>query len=256
MATNHDKATRFAAVITDYMTKGKLHTAHDACNYLDCLPKKRHRQPSAKQTMQPSLCTPNSIKFMATECNNVFLPLCNGYSYAERVARIVWNTHTQTPELWITPQRFSDTTVRHKDLYYRAYVNACRIHNIAPVTYSTNAVSGVGITRVSQVLVDREKILTRCTARMYDAILPKLHTPTRYAAIIEAKTALEYQLRLLTENTPDAAHIYEGHPQMRAAHEQTAWTLAEQADYLAMLQTLDVKTMRAAIAGLKALDTE
>ena len=256
MATNHDKAARFAAVITDYMTKGKLHTAHDAMNFIDCLPKKLHRQPSVKQTMQPSLCTSNGIQFMATACNNVFLPLSNGYSYAERVARIVWNTHTQTPELWLTPQRFSNTTARHKDLYYRAYMNACRINKITPVVYNTLAVSHVGITRTSQVIVDREKTLHKAAARIKEATLPRLHAPTRYAAVIEAHKMLEYQLFLMTFNVPGADYMYKTSPQMRAAHERTVWELTEDASIAAMLRGLDVKTMRAAVAGLKALDTE
>lgn len=256
MATNHDKAARFAAVITHYLTTAKLHTPHDACNYLDCLPRKLRRQPASQQTMQPVLATDNSIKFMAEECGSVFLPLSNGYSYAERVARIVWNTHTQTPELWLTPQRFSNTTARHKMLYLNAYANACRIHGFTPTTYNTEGVSSQGITRATRVLVDREKMLNRCTDRMYDAILPKLHESTRWAAITEAKYTLEYQLRLLTENTPPAEQMYATQPGLRESHEQTVWALTEKLDYIATLQTLDTKTMRAALAGLKALDTE
>lgn len=256
MATNHDRAARFAAVITDYMTKGKLHTAHDAMTFIDCLPKKLHRQTTIKQPMLAVLATGNNIQFMATECNNAFLPLSSGYSCAERVARIVWNTTTQTPELWITPQRFSNTAARHKYLYREAYENACRIHNITPTIYNTHAVTGVGITRSSRVIVDMGKTLTQCAARIKEATLPRLHAPTRYAAIIEAKTTLEYQLRLMTENTPDAAHMYKNSPQMLEAHQQTMWALAEKASLAAMLQTLDVKELRAAIAGLAALDTE
>lgn len=256
MATNHDKAAKFAAAITDYLATNKLHTAHDACNYLDSLPAKLHRQPASRQTMHPMLLTHGPIQFMAESCNNAFLPLSDGYSYAERVVRIVWNTYTQTPELWLVPQRFSNTTARHKQMYRNAYMNACRVNNITPVTYTTESASGQGITRAARAIVDREKTIAHCTARMYEATLPRLHESTRYAAIIDAKNTLEYQLRLLTEGVPDPAHMYESLPRLREAHEFTVWELTEEAAFATTMQTLPVKEMRAAIAGLKALDTE
>ena len=80
--------------------------------------------------------------------------------------------------------------------------------------------------------------------------------PFAWAAITEAKYTLEYQLRLLTENTPPAEQMYATRPGLREAHEQTVWALAEKLDYIATLQTLDTKTMRAALAGLASLDTE
>lgn len=258
MATNHDKAAKFAAVITDYLAPNtnKLHTAHDVQCYLDALPAKiRRTSTAAKQSMSVSIADVD-VKFMASECNNTFMPLSNGYSYSERVARIVWNTHTMQPELWITPERFSNTTARHKQLYYAAYSNACRVNNITPVVYHTRAVTRPIATRASKAVLDSERHFERAATQLRRANAPRLHEATRYAHLDAARRNLEYQLRLLTEGIPAIEHMYATYPALRESHKETVWALTERLEFITMLQTLDVKAMRAAIAGLAALDTE
>jgi len=48
-------------------------------------------------------------------------PLADLYSYDTRIARLMFNQHSNKPELWVTPTRYSSTTDRHSWAVRRAF---------------------------------------------------------------------------------------------------------------------------------------
>ena len=54
---------------------------------------------------------------MNAHYNKPFYLVQTGISYRTVVARIMRNTHTKRNELWITPQRYSNSTQRHKGYF-------------------------------------------------------------------------------------------------------------------------------------------
>lgn len=56
--------------------------------------------------------------------NKPFYLVQTGISYRTVVARIMRNTHTKRNELWITPQRYSNSTQRHKGYFESGFRKA------------------------------------------------------------------------------------------------------------------------------------
>lgn len=256
MATNADKAARFAAVITPALRDANPRNHDDAASFLAALPRRLHLLSRSGHNVQSALPTPSFMRAIASECNDVFLPISDGYSYDERVARIVWNTHTSTPELWLTTHRFSDTTARHKQLYRAAYASACQEHGFTPTAYITAAAKSIGITRSAQVIVDRDDTISAVDTHIRRAAAPGRHATTRYAELDHALRTLQYQIRLITEAVPTGEYMYEHRQALRPAHEKTVWDLADKATMVDTLRNQDVRTMRAMIAGMLALEAD
>lgn len=259
MATNADMAARFAAVITPALTNNPPRDAESLRAYTGALPKKLLRVVKHK-TMTAYVAWGSMRSFMGDDCADTFLPMSCGMSYAVRVAQIIWNTHALRPELWLTQNEYSSTTKQHKKLYFAAYNEACKAHGFEPVVYITRAAEDVGITRCVQAVIRSETTLRNIAELICKADWPKLHEHTRYEALASAKRRVLKQLYLMTNDVPDAEVMYRNHrttlPVRAMNHDAYIEILQDRLATITQLQSLDVKTMRVAIAGLAALDTE
>lgn len=125
-----------------------------------------------------------------------FTGMSEAYSYATRIARLVRNNYTGHFELWMTPKRYSDTTLRHKTLLLSAFRSAS--NPATDIYYSTPAGEGY-YERDVEVRNNIGTYLLRVRRHLHSAIKPKIHEATRLTEFMNAKHKLEYQLRLATE---------------------------------------------------------
>lgn len=259
MATNADMAARFAAVITPALTTNPPRDAESLKAYTQSLPKKLLRDVKHK-TMTTYVSGWSAISFMGEDCADTFLPMGYGMSYAVRVAQIIWNTHALRPELWLTVNEYSNTTKQHKKLYFAAYNEACKAHGFEPVAYITRAAEDIGITRCAYAVLRSEQALDNINDMIRRADAPKLHEHTRYEALASAKHRVLTQLYLMTNDVPDAEVLYRNHrtnlPVRAMNHDAYIEILHDKLSTVTMLQALPLREMRAAIAGIRALEKD
>jgi len=120
MATNQTVADRLAKSVTEMHNIVK-NLSTPATNILP-VPVIRDLKGSHFQVLHPST---HIMQTMPLATANLFFPLGIAISYRTNIAKTVWNLKYNKPELWITPNRYSNTTARHKSLIIGAFNRAC-----------------------------------------------------------------------------------------------------------------------------------
>ncbi len=175
MATNQQAAARFASPIETGKPLTKFYN----------------------QTKSSTLwISPQSHHLVRTGIASQFEVMAEANSYSTLIARLVRNTYTGHFELWMTPKRYSDTTLRHKTLLLSAFRSVGNPDT--DIYYSTIAGEGY-YERDVEVSNNIGKSLFRVRRHLHSAIKPKIHEATRLTEFMNAKHKLEYQLRLATE---------------------------------------------------------
>lgn len=227
MATNQQAAARFASPIET----GKPLTGY------------------YNRTKSSTLwISPQSHHLARTGIASQFEVMAEANSYSTLIARLVRNTYTGHFELWMTPNRYSDTTLRHKTLLLSAFRSAS--NPATDIYYSTPAGEGY-YERDVEVRNNIGTYLLRVRRHLHTAIKPKIHEATRLTEFMNAKHKLEYQLRLATE----------GIAPERIDHDAVG-ALTEQLAFIAPLAApltptnLSMAERRAVVEGFFALEKE
>ena len=225
MATNQQAAARFASPIETGKPLTKFYNNTKSANLW---------------------VSPQSHNTASSAPASQFEIMAEANSYSTLIARLVRNHFTGHFELWMTPNRYSDTTSRHKSLLLGAFRKAG--NPATDIYYSTIAgewFDGRDVT----VRHNIGQSLMRARQHLHTATKPKLHESTRLTEFMNAKHKLEYQLRLATEGIDPA----------RIDHDIVA-TLREQLDFIAPLAApltptnLSMAERRAVVEGFFALE--
>ena len=166
-----------------------------------------------------------------------FVVVSEAISYATPIARVVENWHAGRRELWITPQRYSMSTSRHKDHIMSAWHARCRKLDIDPATVTFDALDRTNENHLTYA----DDILSRLAA----INAPRLRDATRRGVVTSAHHALTRLVRNATHGVDP-----EQYPSLIA----TATRVQAHADTLACFMTLSTDDMRAAVKGFLALN--
>lgn len=163
---------------------------------------------------------------------NLFRPACAGVSYRTVVARIVRNTHTGRNELWITPQRYSNSTQRHKGYFESGFRKS---HGISYAgadqdIYITPCIDS-NTTRMSPDHVHNTIGLINYTLK--DVNAPRLREATRRGTVASCLHHAKKTMRNFSDNIP--------------------LDLIDADAYYDMQHTIDFLTTTAAIADIDEL---
>lgn len=134
---------------------------------------------------------------MWTTTNN-FVHFAYGESYDTIIARIVLNTHTQAPELWLSERRYSQSTDRHRAMYRAAYVRHCSSLNILPRVYMFTS-PHTNRNDPSRLVVASNQV----ASGMYSAARRGAHTATRELVLTNTRASIDVALRHMTEGISD-----------------------------------------------------
>jgi hypothetical protein len=169
--------------------------------------------------------------------NHPFVTVSEAISYATPIARVVENWHAGRRELWITPQRYSVSTSRHKDHIMSAWHARCRKLDIDPATVTFDAIDRTNPDHFTYV----DDILSRLAA----INAPRLRDATRRGVVQSAHHALTRLVRNATHGVD---------PERYETLFANATRVQAHADTLACFMTLSTDDMRAAVKGFLALN--
>jgi hypothetical protein len=199
---------------------------------------------------------------------NLFFPLGIAISYRTNIAKTVWNLKYNKPELWITPQRYSNTTARHKSLITGSFNRACMAIGMTndealASTYETLALADNVQDRVLSEL--EQAFMTNgfnYEQSLKDALRHGIHGKTRAKIIADAHTRLSDSFDRLTRDVP-TGNIHERlqsmkllHPTFLTRYDETAQNTLTRMDFLSYIQTLPLDKMRVVIRAQLELDKE
>ena len=185
--------------------------------------------------LQCRVLSENTQKLM--RLNHPFVTVSEAISYATPIARIVENYTADRRELWITPQRYSVSTSRHKDHIMSAWRARCRKLDIDPATVTFDAIDRTNPDHFTYV----DDILGKLA--MVNA--PRLRDATRRGVVQSAHHALSRLVRNATDGVdPDRYETLAASATRVQAHVET----------LACFMTLSTDDMRAAVKGFLALN--
>jgi hypothetical protein len=139
-----------------------------------------------------STSKPNTPMVLA---NTQFELLAYGISYRTTVCKHVLNRLTNTHELWVTPQYFSQSTQRHVGYFRAGFMKAHGVDNI----FTTPAASSGGsyITRDDKLFAQNS--IEVATAMLSDADLPRIRTATRKGHIVRALNRIDLATRNMSK---------------------------------------------------------
>jgi len=172
-----------------------------------------------------------------TSSNTQFVVVSQAISYATPIAHLVENWHAGRRELWITPQRYSVSTSRHKDHIMSAWRERCRKLDIDPTAVTFDALDRTNENHLTYA----EDILSRLAA----INAPRLRDATRRGVVTSAHHALTRLVRNATHGVDP-----EQYPSLIAK----AARVQAHADTLASFMTLSTDDMRAAVKGFLTLN--
>jgi hypothetical protein len=158
-------------------------------------------------------------------------------SYATPIAHLVENWHAGRRELWITPQRYSVSTSRHKDHIMSAWRERCRKLDIDPTAVTFDALDRTNENHLTYA----DDILSRLAA----INAPRLRDATRRGVVTSAHHALTRLVRNATHGVDP-----EQYPSLFA----NATRVQAHADTLACFMTLSTDDMRLAVKGFLTLN--
>lgn len=179
---------------------------------------------------------------MNAHYNKPFYLVQTGISYRTVVARIMRNTHTKRNELWITPQRYSNSTQRHKAYFESGFRKS---HGIS----YAEADQDIYVTPCVDLSQDRHhpdhvlNTIGLINHTLKDVNLPRLREATRRGTIASCLHRAKTTMRNFSHNIPldliDADAYYD---------------MQHMISFLEMVQELkDIDALRAAVKGHLAL---
>jgi hypothetical protein len=252
MATNRDVATRFASVIKH---KSVMQDASFHAPLFRSLKGSNFRVDADTHRYDR----------LRAETNDLFVPLVQATSYRTTVAEIVWNNHTKMPELWLDPQKYSDSTQRQVSYLRREFFDQLieaqffedtqtgRLASYEQV-YETKAMNlSHHHCRVTEV-TDREAqfhyMIKHIKHNLTVVDEPKRHEHTRRRALTDALRLAQYGLRLISQGVPTT---YPGHRTLSTYELRN--TLQEYIDTFTNLQHIEsMDELRIAVRGIQALE--
>ena len=169
-----------------------------------------------------------------------FTVLARGFSYDTVVAQHLVNNHTQEHELWISPQYYSQSTLRHTGSFRAGFLSKYSSDNV----FVTPAVHRQGVFRNRSQHLFAGDALSIVDAALPDVDKPRLRDATRRGTIVSCINRLDLARRNMTKGIPldsvDAATLYE---------------LQNMTHFLEMLhETTDIDEVRAAVRAHTALN--
>jgi len=145
---------------------------------------------------------------MNAHYNKPFYLVQTGISYRTVVARIMRNVHTKRNELWITPQRYSNSTMRHKDYFLSGFR---KVHG-----YDSDDIYVTPCVDNSQDRHHPDHVLNTIgliNHTLKDVNLPRLREATRRGTIASCLHRAQTTMRNFSNNIPldliDAPALYE-----------------------------------------------
>jgi hypothetical protein len=139
-----------------------------------------------------STSTPTNPHVLA---NTQFEVLAYGVSYGTTVCKHVRNRLTNTHELWVTPQYYSQSTNRHVSEFRAGFAKQFGYDNI----FTTPAASSVGsyIDRSDKLFA--RNVIETASALIADVDKPRLREATRKGHLVAALNRLDLGYRNLTK---------------------------------------------------------
>jgi hypothetical protein len=199
-----------------------------------------HAFASAKKSLAGSRMSTSKPNEPMVLANPQFELLAYGISYRTTVCKHVLNRLTNTHELWVTSQYFSQSTQRHVGYFRAGFMKAHGVDNI----FTTPAASSGGsyITRDDKLFAQNS--IEVATAMLSDADLPRIRTATRKGHIIAALNRIDLATRNMTKGIA-----------LDRIDADTLYDLQGTMHFLEMLQaTDDIDEVRAAVRAHIALN--
>ena len=128
--------------------------------------------------------------------NHHFELLAYGYSYQTTVCKHVLNRLTNTHELWVTPQYFSQSTQRHVGYFRAGFIKAHGYDNIF-TTPAGGGSRGSYITRDDKLFAKNS--IEVAGAMLSDVDLPRIRTATRKGHMVAALNRLDLATRNMSK---------------------------------------------------------
>lgn len=127
--------------------------------------------------------------------NTQFELLAYGISYRTTVCKHVLNRFTNTHELWVTPQYFSQSTNRHVGYFRAGFIKAHGVDNI----FTTPVASSPGsyITRDDKLFA--QNAINTATNFIEGVDKPRIRTATRLGHLVAALNRLDLATRNMTK---------------------------------------------------------
>lgn len=249
MATNLAVATRLCSVITDHL--------HGATIPLPSL------RPLTGSNLKADIADDRRYRNVRAFTQNLFIPLSQATSYRTVIAEIVWNSCTMTPELWLRPRRYSNTTSRHMFYIAKEFVTKMVMHNFAfdrgdgyNYIYYTDCIDS-NHCRVSLAVQDHEHKRNYLDYPTHQSILntikrvdaPKLHDMTRRNLLTEATYQLQALYNLMAQGVPLESYT--------PAQTKAVTEICNTIQFVQALNDIsDVKELRTAVRGWVELEQE
>lgn len=173
--------------------------------------------------------------------SNLFNTQAVGVSYRTVVARIVTNTHTKRNELWVTPQRHSNSTARHKQYllngFRKAHANPMELDGDIFITPCTD--DGSHRHNPTHVL-NALRIINR---DLPDVNLPRIREATRRGTLTSCLHRANVAMTNFTRGIP-----------LDAIDAPTLYELQHTIDFITTTLAIpDIDEVRAAVRGYLAL---
>ncbi len=258
MATNQNVADRLAKSVTEMHNIMKIRLDRNKQDLLVehltppllPVPVIRDLKGSHFQVLHPST---HIMQTMPLATANLFFPLGIAISYRTNIAKTVWNLKYNKPELWITPNRYSNTTARHKSLIIGAFNRACMAIGM---TYDEARASTYETLALSDSIEDRvvneiEHVIRHggdYKSALHDAVRGGIHVNTRIAHVQSALANTSNSFDRLTRDVPVGNTLERMQTgtiphSLLEIYEQTARSMVERIDFMNHLLTLPINEM-------------
>jgi hypothetical protein len=155
-----------------------------------------HAFASATKTREGSRMSTSKPNEPMVLANHHFELLAYGISYRTTVCKHVLNRHTNTHELWVTPQYYSPSTNRHVGYFRAGFMKAHGYDNIF-TTPAGGGSRGSYITRDDKLFAQNS--IEVATAMLSDVDLPRIRTATRKGHMVAALNRLDLATRNMTK---------------------------------------------------------
>jgi hypothetical protein len=152
-----------------------------------------HAFASATKTREGSRMSTSKPNTPMVLANTQFELLAYGISYRTTVCKHVLNRITNTHELWVTPQYFSQSTQRHVGYFRAGFMKAHGTDNIFTTPAGGNSGYASYITRDDKLFAQNS--IEVATAMLSDADLPRIRTATRKGHIVRALNRIDLATR-------------------------------------------------------------
>jgi hypothetical protein len=129
--------------------------------------------------------------------NTQFELLSYGISYRTTVCKHVLNRSTNTHELWVTPQYFSQSTNRHVGYFRAGFMKAHGVDNIFTTPAGGNSGHASYITRDDKLFAQNS--IEVAAAMLSDVDLPRIRTATRKGHITRALNRIDLATRNMSK---------------------------------------------------------